>query len=53
VRLEVVVDGKTVTGMIAGEPLIRYEHARPVEGYLGLWSKGDSTAYFRNLEYAA
>jgi len=50
--LEVVVDGKTVTGSIAGEPLIRYDHPRPVEGYLGLWSKGDSTAYFRNLSDA-
>ena len=51
-RLEVSVDGKTVKGMIAGELLIRYDHSRPVEGYVGLWSKGDSTAYFRNLEYA-
>lgn len=51
-RLEVSVDGKTVKGRIAGELLIRYDHSRPVEGYVGLWSKGDSTAYFRNLEYA-
>jgi pyruvate,water dikinase len=48
-QLEVAVDGKMVTGMISGEPLIRYDLSRPVEGYVGLWSKGDSTAYFRSL----
>jgi pyruvate,water dikinase len=47
--LEVVVDGNAVTGAIAGERLIRFENAGPVAGYVGLWSKGDSTAYFRNL----
>jgi pyruvate,water dikinase len=51
-RLEVVVDGNTVTGAIAGERLIQFANVRPVAGYVGLWSKGDSTAYFRNLEGA-
>jgi pyruvate,water dikinase len=51
-QLEVVVDGNMVTGAMEGERLIRFENSRPVEGYVGLWSKGDSTAYFRNLDYA-
>jgi pyruvate,water dikinase len=50
-QLEVTVDGKWVTGAFEGQALIRFENPRPVAGYAGLWSKGDSTAYFRYLEH--
>jgi pyruvate,water dikinase len=51
-QLEVTVEGNGVTGALEGQPLIRFENPRPVAGYVGLWSKGDSTAYFRHLDYA-
>jgi pyruvate,water dikinase len=48
-RLEVTVEGQEVTGALDGRPVLRYSAPRPVDGYVGLWSKGDTTAFFRDL----
>ncbi len=49
-RLEVTVDGREVTGALDGRPCLRFTASHPVEGYVGLWSKGDTTAFYRDLE---
>lgn len=48
--LEVTVSGCDVTGLLDGRPCLQFTAPRPVEGYVGLWSKGDTTVYFRGLE---
>jgi pyruvate,water dikinase len=52
-RLEVTVDGREVTATLDGRPCLGFTASHPVEGYVGLWSKGDTTAFFRNLETEA
>lgn len=52
-RLEVTVAGQDVTGSLDGRPCLKFTVPRPVEGYVGLWSKGDTTAFFRGLETTA
>jgi len=49
-QLEVTVSGKEVSCALDGRPRLRFTASRPVTGYIGLWSKGDTTAYFRDLE---
>ncbi len=51
-HLEVSVEGKAVTGFLAGRPLLRFTAPQAVSGYVGLWSKGDTTAYFRELSFS-
>ena len=48
-QMEVAIEDTIITGSIQGRPLIRFEGQRSVNGYTGLWAKGDTTAYFRNL----
>ena len=49
-QLEVTVAGREITGTLDGRPCLRFTAPQPVEGYVGLWSKGDTTAFFRGLE---
>lgn len=49
-QIEVAFENNMITGSIQGRALIRFEHQRSVDGYAGLWTKGDTTAYFRNLD---
>ncbi|MDQ7784028.1 MAG: PEP/pyruvate-binding domain-containing protein [Desulfomonilaceae bacterium] len=49
-RLEVTTEGKEITGTLEGRPLLRFSAPKTVSGYVGLWSKGDTTAYFRELK---
>lgn len=49
-RLEVRVAGKKISGALNGQTLLRFTGPREIAGYLGLWSKGDTTAWFANLE---
>jgi pyruvate,water dikinase len=48
-QLEVTVAGREITGILDGRPCLRFTAPQPVEGYVGLWSKGDTTAFFRGL----
>jgi pyruvate,water dikinase len=50
VGLEVMVRGEEVTASVVGGRSLRFTAPRPVAGYFGLWAKGDTTAFFRNLE---
>ena len=49
-RLEVAVAGKEIRGSVDGETCIRFSAPETVSGYVGLWTKGETTAYFRGLE---
>jgi pyruvate,water dikinase len=48
--LEVTVEGKEITARVVDGRSLRFTAPRPVSGYVGLWAKGDTTAFFRNLE---
>jgi pyruvate,water dikinase len=48
-ELEVAVAGARVTGALEGRVLLEATLPLPVEGFVGLWSKGDTTAHFRGL----
>ncbi|MCF8050764.1 MAG: hypothetical protein K9L59_05970, partial [Desulfobacterales bacterium] len=48
-RLEAAVAGKQIRGSVDGETCIRFIAPEPVSGYVGLWTKGETTAYFRGL----
>jgi pyruvate,water dikinase len=49
-QLQVTVSGREVSCALDGRSRLRFAASRPVTGYIGLWSKGDTTAYFRDLE---
>jgi pyruvate,water dikinase len=49
-RLEVVVEGDVISGALNGRTLLRYTAPQAVSGYVGLWSKGDTTVWFRELK---
>jgi len=49
-RLEVTIAGATITAAVDGHPGLQYTAPQPIAGHVGLWSKGDTTAYYRNLE---
>jgi pyruvate,water dikinase len=49
-KLEVAVAENRVEGTLDGRQGFTFFTERPVEGHVGLWCKGDTTAYFRNLE---
>lgn len=49
-RLEVVVAAKEIAGALNGRRLLRFSAGKEVSGYVGLWSKGDTTAWFANLD---
>ena len=48
-RLEVQVRGSIITCLVDGQPVLEYEAAKPVTGYVGLWTKADSVTQFRDL----
>lgn len=47
--LKVDIDGSGLKGFLDEEPLLEYQADRPVQGYVGLWTKADSVTAFRNL----
>jgi pyruvate,water dikinase len=49
-RLEVVITGATITAAVDDQPGLQFTASQPIVGFTGLWSKGDTTAYYRNLE---
>jgi len=48
-RVEATVAGKEIRGSVDGETRIHFSAPEPVSGYMGLWTKGETTAYFRGL----
>ncbi|MFO7560606.1 MAG: PEP/pyruvate-binding domain-containing protein [Desulfobacterales bacterium] len=49
-QLEVAVMGKEVAGTLDGRTLLKFTAPQAISGYVGLWSKGDTTAWFRGLK---
>jgi len=47
--LEVTVKGKAISGALNGQTLLHHTAPQSVSGFLGLWTKGDTTAWFREL----
>ena len=41
-------DGR-ITGSLDGSEVCAYQAERPLDGYLGLWTKADSVTLFRDL----
>ena len=48
-HLRVEVHGTRVEGFVNGDPVIFLDTGKPLGGYLGLWSKSDSTTWFDEL----
>ncbi len=48
-HLRVEVHGTQVEGFINGDPVIFFDTGKPLGGYLGLWTKSDSTTWFDEL----
>ncbi|MBU1042594.1 MAG: pyruvate, phosphate dikinase, partial [Proteobacteria bacterium] len=48
-RLEVQVRGNRIACLVDGQPVLEYEAAKPVAGYVGLWTKADSVTQFRDI----
>jgi len=48
-RLEAAVAGKEIQGAVDGRSSIHFRFRGPVSGYVGLWTKGETVADFRDL----
>lgn len=48
-RLSATVAGAEIAAALDGRVLMHFTASRPVSGYVGLWSKGDTTVCFRRL----
>ena len=49
-QLEVEISGRTVRCSLDDRAQLEFTAQSPVSGYVGLWSQGETSAYFRNLE---
>jgi len=49
-EIEVEVTHRRIKGSVDGELLIDYEAERPLDGYVGLWTKADSVTRFARLQ---
>ncbi len=47
--LSVELRGNEILGLLDGEVVIRYTADRPLDGYVGLWTKADSVTAFEGL----
>ncbi len=47
------ISGNTCKGYLDGELRLEYTAARPLSGYVGLWTKADSVTYFDELTIEA
>jgi pyruvate,water dikinase len=47
--LKVEVSGAIIRGFVNEELLLEYDAAKPVTGYVGLWTKADSVTFFEKL----
>ena len=47
--LEVAVSGEKITAKSDAGVSLAFTAPQPVSGHVGLWTKGDTSAYFRNL----
>ncbi len=49
-QLRVDIEGAKIKGYVNNEMILGYEAEKPVTGYIGLWTKADSTSSFENLQ---
>ena len=47
--VSVELRGNEILGLLDGEVVIRYTADRPLDGYVGLWTKADSVTTFEGL----
>jgi pyruvate,water dikinase len=52
-RLAAEISGNTLKGYLDGELRLEYTAERPLNGYVGLWTKADSVTYFTELTIEA
>jgi pyruvate, water dikinase len=48
-QITVTISGEVLKGYLDGELLLEYQAARPLHGFVGLWTKADSVSYFDDL----
>ena len=48
-KLKVEVEGSQIKGYVDDKAVLEYRADKPVQGYVGLWTKADSVTAFRNL----
>jgi pyruvate,water dikinase len=48
-KLKVEVKGFQIKGYVDDEAALEYRSDKPVQGYVGLWTKADSVTAFRKL----
>jgi pyruvate,water dikinase len=48
-HLKVEISGNFIKGFVNNELLIEYEVLKPLQGYIGLWTKADSVTHFSNM----
>ncbi|MDO9109694.1 MAG: hypothetical protein Q7U40_03495, partial [Desulfatirhabdiaceae bacterium] len=52
-RIKAEIYGQTLKGYLDDELLIEYTAERPLNGYVGIWTKADSVTYFDALSIEA
>lgn len=48
-EIKLVVSGSLIQGYLDGKPLLTHDLGREISGGVGLWSKDDSVALFKNF----
>ena len=47
--LRVEIEGSRIEGYFNGDPVINFDTGKPLAGFIGLWTKSDSTVWFDGL----
>ncbi|MBU4319159.1 MAG: pyruvate, phosphate dikinase [Proteobacteria bacterium] len=50
-ELAVKIQGRSIQAFLENRPLLEYEADRPLDGYVGLWTKADSVVLFNDLAF--
>jgi len=48
-EISVVVQGRTLKGYLDGELQVEYTADRPLQGFVGLWTRADAVSFFKEL----
>jgi len=48
-EISVVVQGRTLQGYLDGELKVEYTPDRPLQGFVGLWTRADAVSFFKEL----
>jgi pyruvate,water dikinase len=49
-RLSVQIQGRSLAAGLDGQEVLTYDADRPLDGYVGLWTKADSITWFEDFE---